>query len=69
MTILDPMRVIISGSQSAEHDRDLCLSPPLENFDRHLVGVPARAGRNEADVKRDMMDALAAWIGSVISCR
>jgi len=31
--------------------------------------VPARAGRKDADVKRDMMDALAAWIGSVISRR
>src|SRR5262245_48623781 len=35
----------------------------------HSFHVPARAGRRDADVKRDMMDALAAWIGSVISRR
>jgi len=35
----------------------------------HSFRVPARAGRRDADVKRDMMDALAAWIGSVISRR
>jgi predicted alpha/beta-hydrolase family hydrolase len=35
----------------------------------HSFRVPARAGRKEADVKRDMMDALAAWILSVISRR
>src|SRR5262249_61933795 len=33
----------------------------------HSFRVPARAGRNDADVKRDMMDALAAWIGSGVS--
>ena len=33
----------------------------------HSFRVPAGAGRNDADVKRDMMDALAAWILSVIS--
>jgi predicted alpha/beta-hydrolase family hydrolase len=35
----------------------------------HSFRVPARVGRNDADVKRDMMDALAAWILSVISRR
>jgi predicted alpha/beta-hydrolase family hydrolase len=35
----------------------------------HSFRVPARARRNDADVKRDMMDALAAWILSVVSCR
>jgi predicted alpha/beta-hydrolase family hydrolase len=35
----------------------------------HSFRVPARTGRNDADVKRDMMDALTAWIGSVISRR
>jgi predicted alpha/beta-hydrolase family hydrolase len=35
----------------------------------HSFRVPARAGRKDADVKRDMMDALAAWIGSAISRR
>ncbi len=34
-----------------------------------VLRVPARAGRTDADVKRDMMDALAAWIGSAISRR
>jgi len=35
----------------------------------HSFRVPACAGRTDADVKRDMMDALAAWIGSAISRR
>src|SRR5262249_18716580 len=35
----------------------------------HSFRVPARAGRRDADVKRDTMNALAAWIGSVISRR
>src|SRR5262249_50031039 len=33
----------------------------------HSFRVPARAGRRDADVKRDTMDALAAWIGSASS--
>jgi predicted alpha/beta-hydrolase family hydrolase len=35
----------------------------------HSFRMPARAGRKDADVTRDMMDALAAWILSVISRR
>src|SRR5437667_8521803 len=35
----------------------------------HSFRVPARGGRKDADVKRDMMDALAAWIGLAISRR
>jgi len=35
----------------------------------HSFRVPARARGNDADVKRDMMDALAAWILSVIPRR
>src|SRR5262247_3580540 len=35
----------------------------------HSFRVPARTGRKHADVTRDMMDALAAWILSVISRR
>src|SRR5262249_57222490 len=35
----------------------------------HSFRVPARAGRRDAAVNRDMMDALAAWIGSVVSRR
>src|SRR5262249_6634499 len=33
----------------------------------HSFRVPARAGRTEADIRRDMMDTLAAWICSVAS--
>jgi predicted alpha/beta-hydrolase family hydrolase len=35
----------------------------------HSFRVPARTGRKHADVTRDMMDGLAAWILSVISRR
>src|SRR5262249_27904718 len=35
----------------------------------HSFRVPARAGRRDADVKRDTMNALAAWIGSGVSPR
>jgi hypothetical protein len=35
----------------------------------HSFRVPARAGRTDADVQREMLDALAAWILSVISGR
>jgi hypothetical protein len=31
--------------------------------------VPARAGRKDADVRREMMDMLAAWTFSVTSRR
>jgi len=31
--------------------------------------VPVRAGRTDADAQREMLDMLAAWIGSVISGR
>ena len=40
----------------------------LEDAD-HSFRVPASAGRKDVDVTRDMMDALAAWILSVISRR
>ena len=40
----------------------------IEDAD-HSFRVPARAGRKDADVKRDMMDALAGWTLSVISRR
>jgi predicted alpha/beta-hydrolase family hydrolase len=33
----------------------------------HSFRVPARAGRTEADIRREMMDTLAAWICSVAS--
>ena len=35
----------------------------------HSFRVPARAGRTDADAQREMLDMLAAWIGSVISGR
>ena len=35
----------------------------------HSFRVPARAGRTDADVQREMLDTLAAWILSVISGR
>ena len=35
----------------------------------HSFRVPARAGRPDADVQREMLDTLAAWILSVISGR
>ena len=31
----------------------------------HSFHVPARSGRRDADVRAEMMDALAAWIESV----
>jgi len=33
----------------------------------HSFHVPARTGRRDADVQREMLDTLAAWIGSVIA--
>ena len=33
----------------------------------HSFHVPARSGRKDADVRREMLDALAAWALSVIS--
>jgi predicted alpha/beta-hydrolase family hydrolase len=33
----------------------------------HSFHVPARTGRKDADVMRDLTDALAEWIGSVIA--
>jgi hypothetical protein len=33
----------------------------------HSFHVPARSGRKDADVRREMLDALAAWTLSVIS--
>jgi predicted alpha/beta-hydrolase family hydrolase len=35
----------------------------------HSFRVPARAARTDADVQREMLDTLAAWILSVISAR
>jgi predicted alpha/beta-hydrolase family hydrolase len=35
----------------------------------HSFHVPARTARRDADVQREMLDTLAAWIGSVISGR
>jgi predicted alpha/beta-hydrolase family hydrolase len=35
----------------------------------HSFHVPARSGRKDADVRREMMDALAAWTLSVVARR
>ncbi len=35
----------------------------------HSFHVPARSGRKDADVRREMLDGLAAWLLSVISRR
>ena len=39
----------------------------LANDADHSFHVPARSGRKDADVRREMLDALAAWTLSVIS--
>jgi predicted alpha/beta-hydrolase family hydrolase len=44
-----------------------CASLQLFEQADHSFRVPARAGRTEADIRREMMDALAAWICSVAS--
>ena len=31
----------------------------------HSFHVPARSGRNDADVMREILDALASWIGAI----
>jgi predicted alpha/beta-hydrolase family hydrolase len=33
----------------------------------HSFHVPARSGREDADVRGEVLDALAGWIGAVIS--
>ena len=35
----------------------------------HSFHVPARSGRKDAEVRREMLDALAAWTLSVIARR
>jgi len=35
----------------------------------HSLHVPARAGRRDADVQREMLDTLAGWSLSVIARR
>jgi uncharacterized protein len=35
----------------------------------HSFHVPARSGRNDAEVRREMLDTLAGWTLSVISRR
>jgi len=37
----------------------------LQNAD-HSFHVPARTGRKDADVRAEMLDALATWIGQAI---
>jgi hypothetical protein len=38
----------------------------LENAD-HSFHVPARSGRNDADVREEMLDAAAVWIGAEVA--
>jgi predicted alpha/beta-hydrolase family hydrolase len=33
----------------------------------HSFHVPARSGRKDAEVREEMLDALAGWIGAVVS--
>ena len=33
----------------------------------HSFHVPARAGKKDADVRREMLDAFAAWVAKVIA--
>ncbi|HKA41973.1 MAG TPA: alpha/beta family hydrolase [Burkholderiales bacterium] len=35
----------------------------------HSFHVPARSGRKDADVRAELLDALAVWVGSVIETR
>jgi predicted alpha/beta-hydrolase family hydrolase len=38
---------------------------PFDDAD-HSFHVPARSGRKDADIRREMLDALAAWVDTVI---
>ena len=33
----------------------------------HSFHVPARTGKKDADVRREMLDAFAAWVGTVLA--
>jgi hypothetical protein len=33
----------------------------------HSFHVPARSGRKDAEVREEMLDALAGWIGAVVT--
>lgn len=35
----------------------------------HSFHVPARSGRNDADVRTQMLDVLAQWIGMLAMCK
>jgi len=39
----------------------------FENAD-HSFHVPARSGRNDAQLRGEMMDALAEWIEALTAC-
>jgi predicted alpha/beta-hydrolase family hydrolase len=39
---------------------------PFQDAD-HSFHVPARTGRSDADVRADVLDALARWVGAAIS--
>jgi uncharacterized protein len=56
---LDQLRPVIKG---------LGKRATLKLFDDadHSFHVPARTGRKDADVRREMLDHLAAWIGKIV---
>jgi pimeloyl-ACP methyl ester carboxylesterase len=67
--------LFLQGSRDALADLSL-LRPVVERLGGHAsltvfedadhsFHVPARSGRRDADVRREMLDALAAWILTV----
>ena len=69
--------LFLQGTRDALADLTL-LAPVTQRLDQraslrlvndadHSFHVPARSGRKDADVRREMLDALAAWTLSVIS--
>jgi predicted alpha/beta-hydrolase family hydrolase len=68
--------LFLQGTRDALAERDqlrpviarLGKRATLELFDDadHSFHVPARTGRKDADVRREMLDALAAWIDRIV---
>jgi len=69
--------LFLQGSRDEFADLDLLLPlakrlgprATLTLFDDadHSFHVPARTGKKDADVRREMLDAFATWVGKVIS--
>ena len=57
LELLEP-RVKLLGKQATLH---------LIDEADHSFHVPARTGKKDADVRRDMMDVLATWIGRTVA--